>query len=80
MEIRFSNRANRRNKSDAGMGEIYSYAQMDGEVVVLVRLPDHSIVTARVPQEMERPEIGQAVELVHQPAQAPAEFLASVNL
>lgn len=64
MEIRFPGRGRNTQKAVAGKGEIYSYSQDGDEVLAIVRLADRSFVTARIPTNIDCPEIGVMVELL----------------
>lgn len=69
MEIRFPGRGRNTRGKVAGKGEIYSYNQSGNEMYALVRLADRSFVTARIPTNMECPDIGMTVEVMHRPQQ-----------
>jgi uncharacterized OB-fold protein len=80
MEIRFPKYGNQRSSTFVGVGEIFSFADMDGESLALVQMPDRTIVTARVPRELQCPEIGMTVEVVHNPVHASEGFLISATV
>lgn len=80
MELRFPGKSNQRQASEVGIGEVYSHATVDGVHLALVRFSDHSIVTARIPQQMRVPQIGEQVEVVQNPVRASERVLASVGM
>jgi len=79
MEVRNPSPKNQHLLTSVGIGEIYSYADMDGRHLALVQMQDRTILAASVPRGMEFPEIGNMVEVVRNPIQSVESFLIAAS-